>query len=105
TFVGQVNDNGSINNIAFVQIDPQNDGFQPSDPKLTPAAGTIDAQGNFSFKIPNLLPGQYTVGVQVVDLAGNATKTSFTFIFPGPSATVWRAQGAGPISVPATAVD
>jgi hypothetical protein len=111
TIVGEVNDttdplgnNGSANNIAFIQINTNNPGL-PASFKLVPGAGAIDALGNFSFSVPNLLPGVYNFTITVVDNAGNMSlPTSLPFTFQGPSSTVWQAQGPGPINVENTGV-
>src|SRR5262249_12526460 len=70
TLIGQVIDDGlapdvgSANNIKWVAFDVNGDGrFDgPEDFKTT----SIDANGNFSFTIPNLLPGTYNMAAQVV---------------------------------------
>jgi photosystem II stability/assembly factor-like uncharacterized protein len=105
TLVGQVNDNGSINNISLIQIDPTNSGFLPANViNLVPGPGSIDAQGNF-VKTLSLLPGTYNMGIRVIDQAGNMTSTTLAFTYQGPSNSVWQAQGPGPVNVPPTAVD
>src|SRR5262249_15729512 len=87
TLIGQVVDDGlsppnaqspplgSPNNIAFVAIDMNNDGdfSGPEDLKTS----TWDALGHFSFPLPNLLPGMYTIGIEAVDKAGNSFRTTF----------------------------
>jgi FG-GAP-like repeat/Bacterial Ig-like domain len=59
----------------------------------------FDAQGHFSTTLPFTLPGAYTVGVRVVDKAGNASNSTFTFNLQGPSLTGWQATGPGPTRV------
>src|SRR5262249_51204452 len=55
TIVGQVGDNGGVNNLDHVAFDVNNDGdFNgPDDFTIT----NWDPLGNFSFTIPNLTPG------------------------------------------------
>src|SRR5262249_13910808 len=88
TVVGQASDNGSPSNVAFVEFDPNGDGFGGSDDIRT---STLDPDGNFSFKLPITLPGLYNVPIRVVDRAGNQSVTSLTFQFQGPSLNTWQA--------------
>ncbi|HYV37174.1 MAG TPA: FG-GAP-like repeat-containing protein, partial [Gemmataceae bacterium] len=65
TIVGTLSDNGTINNVAFIEIDPKNNGFgKPDDFKIT----NWDPYGNFSFTIPTdlLLPGKNTISIRAV---------------------------------------
>jgi hypothetical protein len=119
TIIGQVNDDGlspanalsppigSPNNIAKVIFDTNNDGnFNGPDDV---AINNWDPLGNFSVPLstlgpasgqfPNLLPGTYTIGIQAVDKAGNAFKTSFSFALQNQNNNAWQAQGPGAINV------
>ncbi len=96
TIVGQVRDNGSINNIKQITFDLGNNGFGgPDDAVIT----TVDANGFFSFTPTTLLPGVLTVPVRVVDQAGNVVTQNYQFILQGPSLTNWQAVGPGPINI------
>src|SRR5262249_6843980 len=94
---------GSATNIKWAAFDFNGDGrFDgPEDFKTT----SIDANGNFSFTIPNLLPGTYNMAAQVVDKANNAFTTSIKFAIQGPSLSNWQAVGPGPIDVRGTGVN
>jgi hypothetical protein len=97
TIIGQVSDEGGPNNVASVIVDLNNDGnFNGPDDIAT---HTFDAEGNFAITLPpDMLPGQYTVGIVAVDAAGNMSQIySFTFVLQGPSLTTWQAEGPGPI--------
>ncbi len=110
TIIGQVADNGlnsvthipnlgNVNNIAYVAFSPTNDGTfnQPGDFRIS--ALSLDATGKFSVTLPNPVLGLNTVGVEVVDKAGNVTiGTPISFIYQGPSITNWQAIGPGGIS-------
>jgi hypothetical protein len=105
TIVGTVTDIGSPNNIAFIEIDPNNDGFGgPDDYILTRATGGIDDFGHFSTTLPNILPngeeilpGPITVGIRAVNRAGLSANATFTFNIQGPSLTAWQAMGPNQI--------
>jgi hypothetical protein len=107
TIQGQVGDTyggpgttlaNGFTNIKFVNVDVNNDGFGgPDDIHIT----QFDAQGNFSVTIPNLLPGVYTMPLEVVDQAGNTTIRPFTFTVQGPSSTTWQTSGPGSIDISA----
>jgi hypothetical protein len=109
TIIGQVGDIGSPSNIAFVEIDPNNDGFNgPDDYRISAATNAIDALGNFVTTLPallpdghSLLPGPRTVAIRAVNRAGLQFVTTLTFNLQGPSLTGWQAKGPGPIEVSA----
>lgn len=91
TLIGTVNDNGGLAGVSFITIDVKNNGFGNADDlKIT----EWDALGNFGFFLPNTPAGQNTVGVQVVDRAGNKTTRTFTFFMQTNSVTEW--EGIGP---------
>jgi hypothetical protein len=96
TLLGRVADNGSVNNIAYIEFDPRNAGFQPG---TTFRTTNIDAAGNFSFTFPNLAFGRYTMGVRVVDKAGNASTTTFAFEYQTLFTNEWQAIGPTGIQV------
>lgn len=94
TFIGQVYDNGTNNNIKFLQIsttDPVTG--LPINSKLT----SWDATGHFTFTLPVSVPGQYSVNVQAVDRAGNLFSQPVTFTLQGASLSNWQARGPGQI--------
>ena len=96
TIVGTIFDNGGLANLSYVEFAPTNDGFgSPIDLKIT----QWDAAGNFSFKLPNSPSGLNTIGVQVVDKAGNATKRTFAFYMQSNSVSEWEAVGPQGIDV------
>jgi hypothetical protein len=96
TIIGRVADGGSINNIAYVAFDPFSTGFTgPLVYKIT----SFDALGNFSFTIPNLSPGTYTVGIRVADRVGNMTTVPLTFTLQGPSVNSWETTGPNGVDV------
>ncbi len=103
TINGNVNDNGSVNNIAYVEFDPNNDGFnQTDDFKVL----TVDPAGNFTFTVPGLVPGLHTIGVRTIDRVGLASPVStITFFLQGPSFTEFKAVGPGPIDTTNQGVD
>jgi hypothetical protein len=103
TIVGQVSDNGSLNNLAFAAFDASGAGFSAGDTlyKIT----NFDAQGHFSFTVPGLLPGLHTIGVQLADKAGNTTTTSITFFQENNNQTGWMAYGPDQIDVTNQGVD
>jgi hypothetical protein len=80
TLTGRVSDNGGVGNIAYVEFDPTNTGFKPGNTFRTTS---FDAAGNFTFTFPGLSFGVHTVAVRVVDRAGNAVVSTFTFEFLG----------------------
>ncbi|NBO92938.1 MAG: hypothetical protein EBV06_11605, partial [Planctomycetia bacterium] len=90
TITGKVLDNGGLNNIAYVEFDPTNSGFNRANTFRT---STLDASGNFTFTFPNLRPGVYTVGVRAVDRAGNSTTNSFVFEYMGLYTNDFQAIG------------
>ena len=98
TLVGQVADDGGVNNIAYVAFSPTGDTTfnQPGDFRIS--ALSLDATGHFSVTLPNPVMGLNTVNVEVVDKAGNVTMgTPIDFIYQGPSVTDWQAVGPGGI--------
>jgi hypothetical protein len=105
TIIGQVSDMGSPNNIAYIEIDPTNTGFNNADDYfLIPGRNGWDAQGDFVTTLPtllpsgdSLLPGPITIGIRAVSRGGQAVATTFTFNFEGPSLTAWQAMGPGTI--------
>jgi hypothetical protein len=94
TIAGQVSDDGSPSNVAYVAFDLSNTGnFNgPNAFRIT----TWDALGNFQAALPVTLPGPYTVAVKIADKAGNASTYTITFNFQGPSLSSWQASGPGP---------
>jgi hypothetical protein len=103
TVIGQISDSGGLKNVAYIAFDTNNDGNYngPEDVKTT----NWDSQGHFSFAIPNLAPGLHTVGVEVVDVAGNVAAGSLTFFVGSASLTDWQAYGPNTISVANQGVD
>jgi hypothetical protein len=102
TIVGTASDDGSINNVAAIQVDPLNNGFGNADDyRVT----DIDALGNFVTTLPSffpdgtqLLPGPITVAFRVLDRAGNVSAIQrITFNYQGPSTTAFQSVGPGPI--------
>ncbi len=101
TITGTVSDVGSVNNIASIEVDPENNGFGNADDyQIT----NIDALGNFSTTLPSLfpdgtqlLPGPITVAFRVIDRAGNVSAIQrITFNYQGPSTQAFQALGPGP---------
>ena len=96
TIVGKIDDNGGFGNIAYVEFDPTNDGFgTATDSKIT----QFDAAGNFTFKLVDPPAGLNTIGVRVVDKAGNVTVKTFSFFMQSFSVTEWEAVGPQGIDV------
>ena len=95
TLVGTVSANGGLNNIAFVAFSPNNDGFGGNDVLKTTQ---IDPTGKFTFTLPNPQPGLNTIGVEVVDKAGNVTTQTLTF-FMLTTGNVENWQAVGPQSI------
>src|SRR5439155_3762252 len=88
--------------ISYVEVNPNNTGFGlPGNAKII----SWDAQGNFRFSLPNPPAGLNTIGLQVVDRAGNSTKTTFTFYMQSNSVTEWEAVGPQGIDVTGQGVD
>ena len=96
TLVGTVGDDGSINNVSFIEFDPNNDGFGGADDIKTT---TWDATGNFSFTFPELSRGLHTIGIRVVDKAGNATVKFITFNYQDASPLQWQAFGPSALTI------
>ena len=99
TLIGQVADDGGVNNIAYVAFSPTGDNTfnQPTDFRISNLS--LDPTGRFSVTLPNPVFGLNTVSVEVVDKAGNATiGTPISFIYQGPSVANWQAIGPGGIS-------
>jgi hypothetical protein len=91
TLLGQVTDNGTINNIAAIKFDFNHVGFNNFQ---TSVLTQFDPYGNFSLTPTQpIAPGKYTVPIQITDKGGNTTLTSFTFIIQSPSLATWEAQG------------
>ncbi|HZT82463.1 MAG TPA: hypothetical protein VFA26_19700, partial [Gemmataceae bacterium] len=105
TLMGRVGDNGTPNNIAYIGIDTNNDGFSPNDPndiKVT----TWDPVGNFSYTLPNLSFGAHTINLVAVDKAGNVSATGMlSFFYQGPSLTDWQEFGPSAIDTTGQGVD
>src|SRR5262249_14435155 len=97
TIVGQVGDNGGVNNLDHVAFDVNNDGdFNgPDDFTIT----NWDPLGNFSFTIPNLTPGLHTIGVQAVDKAGLKVTTLVPLFLQTGNGSEWQAYGPNTIDV------
>jgi hypothetical protein len=102
-------------NVAAVIV---NSNFDPNHPNFTPGPGvfnisTFDATGNFAATLPLTLPSQIvngqpvplTVGVEVVDRAGNASAQTLSFVFQGPNTGSWQSEGPGPISTTGAGLD
>jgi hypothetical protein len=94
TIVARVGDTGSVNNISYVEIDPNNTNFTGS---TLYKISTFDPLGNFTFTIPSVFPGLQTVEVMAVNKAGGSASTTFAFYYQGPSATDWQAFGPNAI--------
>lgn len=96
TITGTIGAPFGLGSIAYVAFDPTNGNFtSPSVTKTT----QWDANGNFSYTLPNAAPGLNTIGVEVVDRAGNVYKTSFTFFLQTNSVTQWDPIGPEGINV------
>ncbi len=93
------NGDGGVNNIAYIEFDTT----PGTDPNFTGPnvfkTAFIDGDGNFQLTLPGLSYGPNTLGVRVVDKAGQATTSTFSFIYQGPSTSQWQSVGPGPISV------
>ncbi len=102
TIVGVASDDGSINNVAAIQVDPLNNGFGNADDYQVT---DIDGLGNFVTTLPSffpdgtqLLPGPITVAFRVLDRAGNVSAIQrITFNYQGPSTTAFQSVGPGPV--------
>ena len=101
TITGSVASVGGVNNVASIEVSPENNGFgMPDDYFIT----NIDSQGNFVTTLPSvlpdgtqLLPGPITVAFEVIDRAGNVSATQrITFNYQGPSTSAFQALGPGP---------
>ncbi len=87
---------GLTNTIAYVAFDPTNGNFtSPSVVKTT----QWDATGNFSYTLPDATPGLNTIGIEVVDRAGNIDQTTFSFYLLTNSVTQWDPVGPQGIDV------
>lgn len=101
TIIGMVADEGGIGNIAYVEVDPLNNGFGNADDYFVT---NVDALGNFQTTLPSVLPdgsrllsGPMTVAFQVADDAGNVSPVQrLTFNFLGDSKSAWSPVGPGP---------
>jgi hypothetical protein len=95
TVVGRVVAPFGPASIAYVEFDTQGNGFgNPTNPRWN----QFDARGNFSFTLPGLRPGLVTVGVQVVDRAGNKAATALSFYYQPLSPSGFQDSGAGAIN-------
>ena len=99
TLIGTVGAaDGGVNNVAYIEFDTT----PATDPNFTSPnvykTAFFDGQGDFSLTLPGLPYGQNTIGVRVVDRAGNFTDSTFTFDYQGPSTTDWQAVGPGAIN-------
>jgi hypothetical protein len=90
TIIGDVGDLGSVNNLSFIEIDPNNTNFTGS---AVYKINAWDPMGEFTFNIPTPLPGLQTVDLMVVNKAGSSASTTFTYFYQGPSLTDWQAYG------------
>jgi hypothetical protein len=92
-----------VNNIRFVAFDVNNTGNfkDPSVVKIT----SFDATGNFSFTVPGLLPGVYSIPVEVVDQVGLVNQQTFTFTVQGPSQVTWQQNGPGSTDISAAGLN
>jgi FG-GAP-like repeat/FG-GAP repeat len=99
TITGTIGAPFGLSSISYVAFDPTNGNFtSPS------VAKTIqwDAQGNFSYTLTNASAGLNTIGVEVVDRAGDVAQMSFTFYLQTTSVTQW--QPVGPQGIDVTGV-
>lgn len=101
TIIGTAADEGGIGNIAYIEVDPLNNGFGNGDDYFVT---NVDALGNFQTTLPSVLPdgtrllsGPITVAFQVADDAGNVSPVQrITFNFLGDSKSAWSPLGPGP---------
>jgi hypothetical protein len=99
TFVGQVTDANSINDLSTIRFNLTGLGFNVFG---TGVVSTFDPFGNFSFTPQTpLAPGQYTLPYEIFDKAGNTATGHLTFIIQSPSLVTWEAQGPQQIDVSA----
>jgi hypothetical protein len=98
TIIGKLSDNGSVNNVSYIEFDIP---ATSTTPALVKKITTWDANGNFSFPVPvaNLVPGLNTITLKAVDKANNVTTATITFNLQGPSDVNWAQQGPGPVNV------
>ena len=96
TLIGTVGALGGVNNVVKVEFSPNNDGFNGTDVLATT---TFDANGHFQFTLPNVPTGLNTIGLEVVDVAGNVYDTSFTFyMLDAGNVSNWEAEGPQAVS-------
>ena len=102
TITGTVGDPYGLGSIAYVAFDPTNGNFTS-----TKVARTTqwDATGNFSFSLANATPGLNTIGVEVVDRAGDVSNTTFSFFLQTNSVTQWDPVGPEGIDVTSQGVN
>ena len=96
TIVGTIHAPYGLNSIAYIAIDPTNSGFTSSSVVKT---AEWDAQGNFSYTMTNVPAGLNTIGVEVVDRAGNTVATTLTFFMQTDSVSQWEPIGPQGIDV------
>jgi len=102
TLIGRVYDNGGIENLSYIEIDPTNSGFTSNSTVKITAWDTV---GNFTYTLPVTSAGFVTVALRVVDKAGNVTPTTFTFYMQASSVTEWEPVGPQGIDVTGQFVD
>ncbi len=96
TITGTINAPYGLGSIAYVAFDPTNGNFTSSSVSKTTQ---WDAAGNFSYTLPDAVPGLNTIGVEVVDRAGNVATTTFSFFLQTNSVTQWDPVGPQGIDV------
>ena len=108
TIIGKVADDGSVNNIASIQVDPLNNGFGNADDYQVT---DIDALVNFVTTFPSffpdrtqLLPGPHTIAFRSIDRAGNVSATErMTFVFQDQAQPRFSRSAWDPSVIPARA--
>jgi hypothetical protein len=101
TLIGQVGDDGSVINIAYIAFDPN----APTNGVFSFTGANVfktnyfDAQGNFAVTLPTLPAGLNTIGVRVQDFAGNTFDSQIQFTNASLNTGGWTAVGPGPVNV------
>jgi FG-GAP-like repeat len=96
TITGTIGAPYGLSSIAYVAFDPTNGNFISSSVTKTTQ---WDATGHFSYTLPAAVPGLNTIGIEVVDRAGNVSKTTFSFFLQTNSVTQWSPIGPQGIDV------